>query len=154
MGFSLILYLGFAFLPTWPRVLVVWPEADMVGRRHHGRGHGHHLELRHVERHRVEGEVTADAAQAHTRTRPSHEELGDDGQPHRAGFTAQLDEKLDRVADDLREIKTRVGILEQQYASMSNRIDRIESRLERIERRLSWQKRERAPILSPSVKGG
>ncbi len=55
----------------------------------------------------------------------------------------KLDEKLDRVFDDLREIKTRVGILEQQYAileqqyaSMSNRIDRIESRLERIERRL------------------
>ena len=48
----------------------------------------------------------------------------------------KLDEKLDRVADELREIKTRVGILAQQYASMSNRIDRIESRLERIERRL------------------
>lgn len=32
--------------------------------------------------------------------------------------------------------KLGVGILEQQYASMSNRIDRIESRLERIERRL------------------
>ena len=48
----------------------------------------------------------------------------------------KLDEKLDRAADDLREIKTRVGIFEQQYASMSNRIDRIESRLERIERRL------------------
>ena len=48
----------------------------------------------------------------------------------------KLDEKLDRVADDLREIKTRVGILEQQYASMSSRIDRIETRLERIERRL------------------
>ncbi len=40
------------------------------------------------------------------------------------------------LLDDLREIKTRVGILEQQYASMSNRIDRIEFRLERIERRL------------------
>ena len=48
----------------------------------------------------------------------------------------KLDEKLDCVAADLREIKTRVGILEQQYASTSNRIDRIESRLERIERRL------------------
>jgi hypothetical protein len=44
-----------------------------------------------------------------------------------------IDEKLDRVSDDLR---TRVGILEQQYASMSNRIDRIETLLERIERRL------------------
>jgi predicted nucleic acid-binding Zn-ribbon protein len=48
----------------------------------------------------------------------------------------KIDEKLDRVIDDLREIKTRVGILEQQYASMSSRIDRIETRLDRIERRL------------------
>jgi predicted nucleic acid-binding Zn-ribbon protein len=35
-----------------------------------------------------------------------------------------------------REIKTRFGILEQQYASLSSRIDRIEIRLDRIERRL------------------
>ena len=44
------------------------------------------------------------------------------------------------LSDDLREIKTRVGILEQQYASMSNRVDQIESRLERIERRLELAK--------------
>jgi hypothetical protein len=35
---------------------------------------------------------------------------------------------LDRI-----DIKTRVGILEQQYASLSNRIGRIESRLDRID---------------------
>jgi len=47
--------------------------------------------------------------------------------------------RLDVMADDIREIKTRVGlleqrfaILEQQYASISSRVDRIEGRLDRI----------------------
>jgi len=35
----------------------------------------------------------------------------------------KFDEKVNRVVDELRETKTRVGILERQYASMSNRID-------------------------------
>ena len=43
---------------------------------------------------------------------------------------------VDALREDNREIKTRLGILEQQYASMSNRIDRIEGRLDRIEKRL------------------
>jgi predicted nucleic acid-binding Zn-ribbon protein len=50
---------------------------------------------------------------------------------------------LVRHSDDLRELKTRMGILESQigtlsvqYASLSNRIDRMEERLDRIERRL------------------
>lgn len=43
---------------------------------------------------------------------------------------------VDEMRHDTREIKTRAGILEQQYASMSNRIDRIEHRLERIETRI------------------
>lgn len=51
-------------------------------------------------------------------------------------YLRAIDEKVDRVAGDVREIKTRVGLLEQQYASVSSRIDRIEGRLERIERRL------------------
>jgi len=42
----------------------------------------------------------------------------------------------DRHSDDLREIKGRLGILEQQYASVSNRIDRIDERIFRIEKRL------------------
>jgi hypothetical protein len=36
----------------------------------------------------------------------------------------------------VREITTRVGILEQQYASVSTRIDNIDARLDRIEHRL------------------
>lgn len=48
----------------------------------------------------------------------------------------RFDGKLDRVSEDMREIKGRLGILEQQYASSSHRIDRIETRLERIETRI------------------
>ena len=43
---------------------------------------------------------------------------------------------VEALREDNREIKTRFGILEQQYASLSSRIDRIEIRLDRIERRL------------------
>ena len=41
-----------------------------------------------------------------------------------------------RHSEDLREIKERLGILEMQYASLSNRVDRIDQRLDRVERRL------------------
>lgn len=34
------------------------------------------------------------------------------------------------------EVKERLGLLEEQYASISRRVDRIDGRLERIERRL------------------
>ena len=41
----------------------------------------------------------------------------------------------DRHSDDLREIKGRLGILEQQYANLSIRVDRIDDRMARIEKR-------------------
>jgi predicted nucleic acid-binding Zn-ribbon protein len=43
---------------------------------------------------------------------------------------------LDGLREDMREVKTRLGILENQYASMSSRLDRLDARVERIERRL------------------
>jgi archaellum component FlaC len=43
---------------------------------------------------------------------------------------------IDDVRDDIREIKQRAGCLENQYANMSNRLDRMDIRIERIERRL------------------
>jgi predicted nucleic acid-binding Zn-ribbon protein len=43
---------------------------------------------------------------------------------------------LDRHSDDLLDIKGRLGILEQQYASISTRVDRIDERAFRIEKRL------------------
>ena len=42
----------------------------------------------------------------------------------------------DSLRDDLREIKHRVGSLEDWYANMSNRLDRVDFRIEHIERRL------------------
>ena len=52
------------------------------------------------------------------------------------GYLRNLDTKFDRMADDIREIKGRVGALEERYASVSRRLDSLEFRIERIERRL------------------
>jgi archaellum component FlaC len=50
---------------------------------------------------------------------------------------------VDRIADDMRETKMRLGNVEQQiaglygmYATVSSRLDRVEARIERIENRL------------------
>lgn len=51
-------------------------------------------------------------------------------------YLRRLNERLDALHEDNREIETRLGILEQQGASLSSRIDRIELRLDRIEKRL------------------
>ena len=58
-------------------------------------------------------------------------------------YLRRLDEKVDRVLDDLRDIKHRVGSLERQaadirvdMAAMSTRMDRIDGRLDRMEHRL------------------
>lgn len=49
----------------------------------------------------------------------------------------------DGLREDIREVKTRLGLVEQQmatlghmYAAVSLRLDRVEGRLDRIERRL------------------
>jgi len=50
---------------------------------------------------------------------------------------------VDALREDMREVKTRLGILENQYAILANqyatvssRLDRLDARVERIERRL------------------
>lgn len=45
-------------------------------------------------------------------------------------------ETQDRHTEDLREIKQRLGFLENQYASISTRLDRMDDRVGRIEKRL------------------
>jgi predicted nuclease with TOPRIM domain len=47
-----------------------------------------------------------------------------------------LSRKMDRLLDDMRDLKTRVTALEANQAIVSGRLDRIETRLDRIERRL------------------
>ncbi len=62
-------------------------------------------------------------------------------------YLRRLDAKIDRIGDDVRELKMRMTTMEQQvaslaatqashYASLSTRFDRLEGRVERIERRL------------------
>ncbi|TSD88536.1 hypothetical protein FFK22_011905 [Mycobacterium sp. KBS0706] len=43
---------------------------------------------------------------------------------------------VDDIREDMREVKSRLGLLEQQYAIISGRLDRLTDRVERIERRL------------------
>jgi predicted nuclease with TOPRIM domain len=43
---------------------------------------------------------------------------------------------VERLSDDMQEVKGRLGILEQQYAIISNRFDRLDDRVLRIEKRL------------------
>ena len=58
-------------------------------------------------------------------------------------FMRRLDEKIDRMAEDVRELKGRMTSVEEHFAKLelsisgvNRRIDRVEERLERIERRL------------------
>ncbi len=43
---------------------------------------------------------------------------------------------LDELRLDMREVKSRLSALEQQYATISNRVDRVDDRLSRIETRV------------------
>ena len=48
----------------------------------------------------------------------------------------RVDEKIDRLIDDMRDLKVRVTDLEEEQAGVLRRLDRIEARPDRIERRL------------------
>ena len=43
---------------------------------------------------------------------------------------------VERLSEDMQEVKTRLGILENQYASISSGLDRLDARVLRIEKRL------------------
>lgn len=44
---------------------------------------------------------------------------------------------VDALRDDMREVKLRLATLEEGYASLSRRIDRLDERVERVERRIA-----------------
>ena len=50
-------------------------------------------------------------------------------------YLRRIDEKVDRVIDDVRDIKFRVTNLEEGQAGIQRRLDRVEAPLDRIERR-------------------
>jgi chromosome condensin MukBEF ATPase and DNA-binding subunit MukB len=48
----------------------------------------------------------------------------------------RVDSKLDRVIDDVQDLKVRMTAVEEGLAGVNRRLDRIEIRVERVERRL------------------
>ena len=51
-------------------------------------------------------------------------------------FLRRIDEKVDRLIDDVRDLKGRVAAVEENLVGVHRRIDRLELRIDRIERRL------------------
>ena len=58
-------------------------------------------------------------------------------------YLRRLDQKMDRVIDDLGDVKVRLsaverglGELQVQVGTLNSRVDRLENRVERVERRL------------------
>ena len=51
-------------------------------------------------------------------------------------YLRRIDEKLDRLSDEVRDVKMRATALEESLAGVNRRLDRVETRLDRIERRL------------------
>ena len=50
----------------------------------------------------------------------------------------RLDTKMDRVIDDLHDLKVRMTAVEEGLNVVQRRIDRLEDRVERIEKRLEF----------------
>ncbi len=48
-----------------------------------------------------------------------------------------MDEKLDRLIEDVHDVKLRLTAVEEALAGVNRRIDRTETRLDRIEKRLN-----------------
>ena len=48
----------------------------------------------------------------------------------------RMDQKLDRMVDDMHDLKVRVTSVEEVMATNNRRLDRLEQRFERVERRL------------------
>jgi archaellum component FlaC len=52
-------------------------------------------------------------------------------------YLRRFDEKLDRVVDEMLDVKVRLTAVEEGLAGVNRRLDRLEVRVERIERRLN-----------------
>ena len=50
----------------------------------------------------------------------------------------RIDIKVDRLIDDMRDIKHRMTTVEKSVAGQSRRLDRVEDRLDRIERQFDF----------------
>lgn len=53
-------------------------------------------------------------------------------------YLRRFDEKLDRVIEDVRELKGRMTALEESVVGVQRRMDRLDLRLDRVEKRLDF----------------
>lgn len=51
-------------------------------------------------------------------------------------YLRSIDEKVDRLSQDVKDLKLRMTLVEEGLTGVHRRIDRVEDRLDRIERRL------------------
>jgi archaellum component FlaC len=51
-------------------------------------------------------------------------------------YLRRIDQKLDRVLDDVNDLKVRITSVEESLVGVQRRVDRLEMRVERIEHRL------------------
>ena len=51
-------------------------------------------------------------------------------------YLRSIDQKVDRLGDDVRDVKVRMTGVEEGLAGVNRRLDRVEDRLDRIETRL------------------
>jgi hypothetical protein len=51
-------------------------------------------------------------------------------------YLRRLDEKVDRLIDEVRDLKVRMTNVEEGLAGVHRRLDRVEDRMEQVERRL------------------
>ncbi|WP_375460624.1 hypothetical protein [uncultured Enterovirga sp.] len=51
-------------------------------------------------------------------------------------YLRRIDEKVDRLIDEMRDLKVRTTSVEENLAGVHRRLDRLEMRFERVERRL------------------
>ncbi|MCF4166004.1 hypothetical protein L2U69_10145 [Zavarzinia compransoris] len=65
--------------------------------------------------------------------------MADDPENLTPRYLRRLDEKLDRLIDDIGDLKARATAVEEGLAGVNRRIDRLENRMDRIERRLNLQ---------------
>nr|WP_294517441.1 hypothetical protein [uncultured Rhodopila sp.] len=59
------------------------------------------------------------------------------GDPESLTYLRRIDTKVDGLRADMTEVKQRLGFPEEQYASISRRVDRIGGDVERIKTRLN-----------------
>jgi hypothetical protein len=62
--------------------------------------------------------------------------MADDPSNHTLELLRRMDAKLDRIIDDVGDLKVRVTSLEENYAAMNRRLDRMERDMHQVKRRL------------------